>query len=121
MGQAEGALGGSPASFPSSPYYRPVHPPIHAQIKGPVWASDTTHLHSPSALPQSWELGTASRPSPVLEETGWAGPAHPSPILPSGQAPQNTKWEATPAWSKFVSPEDPCARGDLEHLTFIYR
>lgn len=59
VGQAEDAPRGSPASFPGGPYYQPHYPPIHAHIKGQVWATDTYPL---IACPQSWGPGAAPHP-----------------------------------------------------------
>lgn len=64
---------------PSSPYYRPTRPPIHAHIKGPLWASNTTpHSHTPpvgtgdSLLSASYQR--------AYEMTSWANPPLPSPV-----------------------------------------
>lgn len=60
VGQAEGAPRGSPAWQPLLQAHPLTYPYTHQR---PSWASDTTSLHSPSTLPQSWELGTASSSS----------------------------------------------------------
>lgn len=111
LGQAEEAPRGSPASFPGGPCYQPHYPPIHAHIKGPVWATDTT-----PSLPAPRVGDRAQHPTPDLPAPvgGDRLTPHICPhLFTLNKHPRSMQSGGTLS----LTPREPlCQRGSWRHL-----